>query len=106
MGKHVPKIALPMAKDNRTAGQCSVTAFLAQDIFGGKVYGIPLKDGKFHCFNVIGNSVFDLICAQFKNQLLNYADGIEQDRNIHFLKKEKYERYQLLKEKLKMSGNQ
>ncbi len=41
--------------DNKTLGQCSITAFLAQDIFGGKVYGIPLPEGGVHCYNMIGS---------------------------------------------------
>lgn len=28
------------SQDNYSLGQCSITAFLAQDIFGGKVYGL------------------------------------------------------------------
>ena len=55
-----PRMRGDWSEDNRTLGQCSVTAFLAQDIFGGKVYGIPLPDGGFHCYNVIGDCVFDL----------------------------------------------
>jgi hypothetical protein len=35
-------------KDNMTLGQCSVTAFLVQDIFGGEVLGILLPDGNYH----------------------------------------------------------
>ena len=31
-------------EENRTLGQCAVTAFLAQDIFGGKVWGVPLPE--------------------------------------------------------------
>ena len=28
-------------------------ALLMHDIYGGKVYGIPLGDGKYYCFNMI-----------------------------------------------------
>ena len=34
-----PRLREKWSKDNVTLGQCSITAFLAQDIFGGKVYG-------------------------------------------------------------------
>ena len=47
-----PRLRSEWTKENITKGQCSITAFLAQDIFGGKVYGIPMKDGNFHCYNV------------------------------------------------------
>ena len=53
-------------EENRTLGQCAITAFLAQDIFGGRVWGIPLKDGGFHCFNAVGDCVFDLTSEQFR----------------------------------------
>ena len=33
-----PRLREKWSRDNITLGQCSVTAFLAQDIFGGKVY--------------------------------------------------------------------
>ena len=34
-----PRMRERWSKENQTLGQCSITAFLAQDIFGGKVYG-------------------------------------------------------------------
>ncbi len=33
-----PRMRDEWTKDNMTLGQCSITAFLVQDIFGGKVY--------------------------------------------------------------------
>ena len=44
-----PRLRGDWTKENMTKGQCSITAFLAQDIFGGKVYGIPMEGGNFHC---------------------------------------------------------
>ncbi len=85
--------------DNKTLGQCSITAFLVQDIFGGKVYGIKMNDGNYHCYNVIGDVKFDLTSEQFSYKL-EYDDLYEQDRNVHFSKKEKYERYLYLSNKL------
>ena len=35
-----PRLRDGWTEDNKTLGQCSITAFLAQDIFGGEVYGI------------------------------------------------------------------
>ena len=35
-----PRMRERWSKDNPTFGQCSITAFLAQDIFGVEVYGI------------------------------------------------------------------
>ena len=85
--------------NNKTCGQCSITAFLAQDIFGGNVYGVLTENNNTHCFNVVDNQMFDLTSEQFSYSL-DYSKGTIQDRNIHFSKQEKYERYLYLKNKL------
>ena len=87
--------------DNPTLGQCSITAFLAQDIFGGEVYGIVLKDGSHHCFNKVNDVVFDLTSEQFGDKNLDYSNCVREHREEHFSKKEKYDRYLLLTERLK-----
>lgn len=94
-----PRMRDKWTPENKTYGQCSITAFLAQDIFGGKVYGIKLNDGNFHCFNMVGDSVFDLTSEQFKEQL-DYGVFEEQFREVHFSKQEKKERYEYLKKML------
>ena len=95
-----PRMQDNWSKDNMTLGQCSITSFLVQDIYGGEVYGIPLGDGNFHCFNKIGDVIFDLTSEQFK-YILNYDNVVLQSRENHFKKEEKYNRYILLKAKLK-----
>lgn len=100
-----PRMRSDWSKDNPSLGQCSITSFLAQDIFGGKVYGVPLPDGNFHCYNVVGEDLFDIASEQFGEEKLNYRDNPEQFREIHFAKEEKRLRYEelrrLLKEHLK-----
>ena len=96
-----PRMRKDWSEDNRTLGQCSVTAFLAQDIFGGKVYGIPLADGGFHCFNAVDGRVFDLTSEQFPGEKLSYRNQPEQQRYEHFRKEEKRQRYEQLKAALK-----
>jgi hypothetical protein len=44
-----PRMRMDWSEDNRTLGQCSITSFLVQDIFGGEVYGILRPGGNFHC---------------------------------------------------------
>ncbi len=97
-----PRMRDKWRKDNRTLGQCSITAFLAQDIFGGKVYGILRPDGNYHCYNVVGNCCFDLTSEQFGEEAkhLVYKDNPEQFRDVHFSKIEKKERYEYLKKLL------
>ena len=95
-----PRLRAGWSKEDRTRGQCSITAFLVQDIFGGKVYGIPREGGNFHCYNVVGDSLFDLTSEQFGDEVLCYEGNPEQFREIHFAKKEKRERYEYLKAEL------
>ena len=96
-----PRMRDGWTEENKTLGQCSVTAFLAQDIFGGEVRGIPRPDGNYHCYNVAGGRVFDLTSEQFGDETLSYEDNPVQCREIHFAKEEKLLRYESLKEKLK-----
>lgn len=96
-----PRLRDKWSKNNVTLGQCSITAFLVQDIFGGKVYGILRPAGNYHCYNVVGDVVFDLTSEQFGDEILDYTDNPEQFREVHFSKTEKFERYEYLKAKLK-----
>ena len=100
---HVRPDERDWSKDNMTLGQCSITAFLAQDIFGGEVYGIPRSGGNYHCYNVIGDCVFDLTSEQFGDEVLSYENNPIQSREVHFSKEEKRLRYEYLKEELKKS---
>lgn len=96
-----PRMRRKWTKENRTLGQCSITAFLAQDIFGGKVYGIQRADGNCHCYNVIGDCKFDLTSEQFGDEVLQYENHPEQFREQHFAQDEKRLRYEMLRDGLK-----
>ena len=100
-----PKLRSEWSVNNKTKGQCSITSFLLQDIYGGKVYGILLKDGSYHCFNIVGDCVFDLTSEQFGDKILNYKDCVEQYRENHFADKGKLERYRYLKSKIEQIIN-
>lgn len=95
-----PRMRENWTPENKTLGQCSITAFLAQDIFGGKVYGIPRSGGNYHCYNVIGECRFDLTSEQFGDEVLVYEENPEQFREVHFAKEEKRLRYEYLKKEL------
>ncbi len=97
-----PRMREKWSKENKTLGQCSITAFLAQDIFGGKVYGILRPDGSYHCYNVTQGCCFDLTSEQFGDEAkeLVYERNPEQFREDHFSKDEKQERYSYLKRAL------
>lgn len=97
-----PRMRKDWSKENRTLGQCSITAFLAQDIYGGKVYGIPRPGGNYHCYNVVDGCCFDLTSEQFGEEAakLVYEGNPEQFREEHFAKEEKRLRYETLKNAL------
>lgn len=95
-----PRLRERWSPENPTLGQCSVTAFLVQDLFGGEVRGVPREAGGFHCFNVIDGRTFDLTSEQFGDEKLNYADCPEQSREAHFARAEKRQRYLLLRKRL------
>lgn len=95
-----PRMRQSWTADNPTLGQCSITAFLAQDIFGGAVYGVLRPGGNYHCYNVIGDCVFDLTSEQFGDEKLCYTGNPEQMRAVHFAKEEKRLRYEMLKRML------
>lgn len=93
-----PRLRPGWSKENPTLGQCSITSFLIQDLCGGEVYGVPLKEGGYHCFNVVDGHVFDLTSEQFGEEAkdLDYSLSHPQSREEHFKAREKYERYLLL----------
>ena len=91
-----PRLQAKWSDANPTCGQCSITAFLVQAIFGGEVYGVPNNDGSYHCFNVVGDAVFDLTSEQFDHPL-EYMRDFLQSRETHFAKTEKKARYESLK---------
>lgn len=95
-----PRLRDKWSKDNITLGQCSITAFLVQDIYGGKVLGVLRPGGNYHCYNVVGDAVFDLTSEQFGDEKLDYTDNPEQLREVHFSKAEKRERYEYLRREL------
>lgn len=96
-----PRLRSQWSQENRTVGQCSIMAFLAQDLFGGKVYGILRPGGNYHCYNVVGDCVFDLTSEQFGDEALDYEGNPEQFRETHFAKEEKRQRYEYLKAEFK-----
>ncbi|MCD7954913.1 MAG: hypothetical protein LUG93_03990 [Lachnospiraceae bacterium] len=100
-----PRMRSDWTPENKTLGQCSITAFLAQDIFGGEVRGILRPGGNYHCYNVVGDCVFDLTSEQFGAEVLDYADNPLQSREVHFAKEEKRLRYERLKADLRKFCN-
>ena len=90
------------SETNKTAGQCAITAFLVQDIFGGEIHEMETLHGK-HCYNVIDGIAIDLTSEQFGADAasLNYKDNpLQPDRELRMGQTHKRERYELLKKNL------
>jgi hypothetical protein len=51
-------------EDNPACGQCSVTALVVQDVFGGEILTTRIG-GAWHFYNQINGSRFDLTESQF-----------------------------------------
>ena len=98
-----PRLRDEWSMDNITLGQCSITAFLVQDIFGGRVFGVLRPGGNYHCYNEVDGHIFDLTSEQLGDDVLSYEGNPEQFREIHFQKQEKKERYEYLCKELKRS---
>lgn len=99
-----PRLRKNYSLDNKTLGQCSITAFVAQDIFGGDVCAVITPEGNTHCYNVVDGMMFDLTSEQFleKAKDLVYDRTNKQDRNAtnHFGNGEKKDRYEYIKKEL------
>ncbi len=96
-----PRLRPQWSEENKTLGQCTITSFLVQDLFGGKVYGVPLPEGGFHCFNKVGDCIFDITSEQFGDADLDYTENYEQLRELQFADAGKRERYEFLKKLLR-----
>ena len=53
------------SESNKTAGQCAITAFLVQDIFGGEIRELDTGRG-LHCYNVIDGVAIDLTSEEMR----------------------------------------
>lgn len=99
-----PRLRDDWSPDNKTLGQCSITAFIFQDIFGGEVYAMRTENGGLHCYNVIGENILDLTSEQYSEKAceLVYDKSLLQDRDskYHFAKAEKKARYEYIKSRL------
>ena len=85
-----------------TCGQCAITAFIVQDIFGGDIYEVPLENGGVHCFNIVDGKAVDLASEQFGDKVkdLDYTHATKQNRELRMQEPEKQDRYERLKANL------
>lgn len=81
-------------------GQSGPTAFLVQELFGGRVCGFA-QEGGVRCFNLLGDHSFDLTARGEDAEAEDYLDRPEQSREAFFADPENRERYARLKERLR-----
>lgn len=98
-----PSLRDKWSPDNKSVGQCAITALLVQDIFGGEVYGIALPNGAMHCYNEVAGRCIDLASEQFgeKAAKLRYDKSHRIDRAVQLADGVKLRRYMLLRSLLK-----
>ena len=89
------------SKDNPSVGQCTITAALVHEFFGGEVLGLPLTGGGMHSFNKINGITVDLACEQFgKDALLDFDNAVPVDAEKLLVGGDKAERCSLLRKRL------
>ena len=98
-----PSYQAKWSKENPSAGQCAVTALIAQELIGGDIYSC--KVGRCsHFVNMVDGKVKDFTAAQFGDPSnVKYVEGSFKKRTRASLLKNKdvKERYELLNSRMK-----
>ena len=89
-------------ENDRTYGQCAITAMLVNDMFGGEIYRIRPEGGGTHYFNKLDGRVVDLTREQFDlyDIPLDYSDCERIPREICGRNADTKRRYECLKAKI------
>lgn len=89
------------SEDNPSVGQCTITAAIVHEFFGGEVLGLPLIGGGMHSFNRLDGQIIDLACEQFgKDALLDFENSLHVEPDTLLADPEKAERAALLRDRL------
>ena len=86
-------------KENKTLGQCAITALVLNDFLGGKIMRCESETGS-HYYNLINEKIVDLTVFQF-NELPDYKNGEERTREYLLSNEDTKNRYKLLLERVK-----
>lgn len=87
--------------ENKTLGQCAVTALVLNDFLGGKIMRCESESGS-HYYNLINGEIVDLTVSQF-DSLPDYENGEERTREYLLSNKDTRERYKLLLSRVKVN---
>lgn len=91
--------------DNKAIGQCTVTAMIVYDYFGGKIVrGYSEKYKLYHYWNEINGEKIDLTSSQFfpdRNDI-SFSKIVYKDKRSLLRIKDVKDRYIILKEKVEI----
>lgn len=86
---------------SRSIGQCTITASIVNEYFGGEVFGIPLEGGGRHSFNRFGAYTIDLASEQFgPDAVLDFENAVPVEPASLISDEGKRSRRDLLKKRL------
>ena len=89
------------SEENPSVGQCTITAAIVHEYFGGEVLGLPMEGGGMHSFNLLDGKIIDLACEQFgKDALLDFDNAVPVEPEALLAGGDKAERCALLKKRL------
>ena len=74
-----PGLKSEWSKDNPSLGQCTITALIVNDYFGGKIMRCMAFSGS-HYYNLIDGEIVDLTVEQFLGEIPQYESGEERTR--------------------------
>ncbi len=103
-----PTSKIDYIKDNDpTYGQCSITAIIVNDMFGGTIHKIKIEGGGTHYFNKIDGHYIDLTKDQFDlyNIDIKYEPNEEVTKENCINDESTLNRYNLLKQNIKKLEN-
>ena len=81
-------------EDNKTLGQCAITALVVNDFLGGKIMRCMCETGS-HYYNLINGEIVDLTKEQFK-ELPSYQLSEERTREYLLSNDDTKNRYKIL----------
>lgn len=89
------------SEENPSVGQCTITAALVREYFGGEILSLPLYGSGRHNFNLIDGRIVDLACEQFgRDALLDFDSAEPTDPDALLSDDEKRGRCELLRKRL------
>lgn len=100
-----PDFADKWSEENRSAGQCAVTALVVNDYFGGKLAKIYVGDDS-HYFNIIDGEIIDLTAQQFGDIKIDYETYELRTRETMLANENTRQRYNELRGKVSRCKNE